>query len=171
MEELTTETLETESADDDMDVLPEAMAPDAEAALPESEEDLDEGDYEPESDENDVEDSEFFEDLESDAGESVDADSSLGEETENSEPAPEKTENSVSGPETVSGNSAGYPYGSGADASTHAAYESGDTYSLLLVETLERQNDVLYSGFVSILFILGIILGVLIIHGFRLRRV
>lgn len=52
-----------------------------------------------------------------------------------------------------------------------APYESDSTDSLLLVETMERQNDILYAGFAGELFILGAILGVLIIHGFRLRRV
>lgn len=52
-----------------------------------------------------------------------------------------------------------------------APYDSGGAYSLLLVKTLERQNDILCAGFVSTLFILGIILGVLIMQGFRLRRV
>lgn len=166
MEELTTETPETESAGDDMDVLPEAADMDME-----SEEGPNEGDYEAEPDENDGKDAESYEDEESDAGESTDADSALDEESENSELSPEKTENPVSGPETVSGNSTDYPYSSDMDASTHEAYESDGTDSLLLVETMERQNDILYAGFMSTLFILGIILGVLIIHGFRLRRV
>ncbi|MDE6661704.1 MAG: hypothetical protein K2K46_00020 [Lachnospiraceae bacterium] len=74
-------------------------------------------------------------------------------------------------PETVSGNNADYPYGSITDASPHAAYETDETGSLLLIEAMERQNDILYAGFMSTLFILGVILGVLVMHGFRLRRV
>lgn len=101
--------------------------------------------------------------------ESTDPDTevTLSEPEEN----PGKTEQPFSTPETVSGNSADYSYGSGADSSTDAAYESGGTDSLLLVETLERQNDILCAGFMSTLFILGTILGVLVMHGFRLRRV
>ena len=171
MEELTIETLDPESSDDDINSFSEDAEPDTESALPESEEDPDEGDHEPELDENDGEDAESYEDEESDAGESTDADSVLGEETENSEPSPEKPEHPVSGPETVSGNSTDYPYSSIADASTHEAYETGESGSLLLIEAMERQNDILYAGFMSTLFILGVILGVLIIHGFRLRRV
>lgn len=150
MEELTIETSDQEPAGDDIGVLPEDADPDTEAALPESEEDPDEGDYEPEPDENDVEDAESFEDEESDTDRDSESDTSPGEESENS---------------------ADYPYGSSEDASIHAAYDSEGNDSLLLFEVMERQNDILYAGFMSTLFILGVILGVLIIHGFRLRRV
>ncbi|MBD5522034.1 MAG: hypothetical protein HDR03_12600 [Lachnospiraceae bacterium] len=170
MEELTIETPDTESTGDGMDVLPEATDLDTESALPESKED---------SDENDVEDAEFFEDeesnidedAESDANEDSESVSVTGEVTGSSETYPEKPNRPVSSPETVSGNSTDNLIGNGADASTHAAYESDGIDSILLVETLERQNDILYAGFMSTLFILGTILGVLIIHGFRLRRV
>lgn len=123
----------------------------------------DAGDSEPEANANDDKDAESFEDSESDT--------SLGEESGSSEPYPEKPDRPVSGAETVSGNSADYPYGSSEDASTHAAYDSGGTDSILLIEVMERQNDILIAGFASIIFILGTILGVLVIHGFRLRRV
>lgn len=177
MEELTIETPDPESSNNDVDVSPDDAWPDIESALPESEEDPYAG--EPEPDENDGEDAASFEDVESDTDEGAESDtdegtgsdSVPGEETGNSEPYPEKPERPVSDSETVSGNSADYQYGSGADASTHAAYESDSTDSLLLVETMERQNDILFAGFAGTLFILGIILGVLVIHGFRLRRV
>lgn len=171
MEELTIETSDLEPAGDDVDVLPEATDLDTEAELPENEENSDEEDYESDPDENDVEDAAAFEDAGSSEDENEKSDSASNEETGSSEPYPEKPDRPVSGPETVSGNSAEYPYGSDSDASTHSAYDTGDTGSLLLVETMERQNDILCAGFMSTLFILGIILGVLIIHGFRLRRV
>ncbi len=271
MEQLGIEPLYPESSGDDMGVLPEAADLDTEAALPEPEEDPDEGYYEPGSDENDAEDAESFEDEESDADRDPESDTSPGEETGSSEPYPEKPDYPDSGSETSGGNSTDYIYDSGGKTSMYAAsgdddyltsylsdyynnelgfvvlpsrsafeyywsrsyyyvsksgmswygadyivyrdkpylinnygydidtdsknwseasdgcyvetaslsayesflapYDPGDTDSLLLVETLERQNDILYSGFAVILFILGTILGVLVIHGFRLRRV
>ncbi len=142
MEELTIETSDQEPAGYDIGVLPEDADPDTEAGLPESEDDPDEGDYEAEPDENDVEEAESFENGASDADRDSESDTSPSEEA-----------------------------GSSEDISTYTAYDSNGTDSLLLVETMERQNDILCAGFMSTLFILGIILGVLIIHGFRLRRV
>lgn len=162
MEELIIEPPDPESSGNGMDALPEATDLDTEVTLSESEEN---------PDENDGEDAEFVEDSESDVDEDSESGSVIDEETGSSEQYPEKTEQPVSTPETVSGNSADYPYGSSEDASTHAAYDSGGTDSLLLIEVMERQNDILYAGFMSTLFILGTILGVLVIHGFRLRRV
>lgn len=160
MEELTTETPETESAGDDMDVLPEAADMDTESE-----------DYESDPYENDGEDVATFEDTESAEDEDEESDSAPDEETGSNKTYPEKPDHPDSRSETVSGNSTDYLYGSDSDASAHAAYESDGTNSLLLVETLEKQNNILCAGFMSTLFILGIILGILIMHGFRLRRV
>lgn len=68
---------------------------------------------------------------------------------------------------SVSGNSA---YTGGGDDSLYYAYSSSGSESLVL-DALERQTDILHGGFISILLFLGMILGALLVQGFRLRRV
>lgn len=49
------------------------------------------------------------------------------------------------------------------------AYASEDITAI--IEFLEYQTDIIRGGMIGLAFFLGIIIGILLIHGFRLRRV
>lgn len=68
---------------------------------------------------------------------------------------------------TVSGNVIILP--DGYEPLETQAYTSEDIASV--IESLEYQTEIIRGGMIGIAFLLGIIGGILLIHGFRLRRV
>lgn len=93
-------------------------------------------------------------------------------ETEETINAPEKQPDSVSsnGIVTVSGNAVLFP--EGFDFSIFSGSDPGEPASLdALIEAETLQTEVICSASVGIMFLLGLIAGILLVHGFRLRRV
>lgn len=87
--------------------------------------------------------------------------------------APEDSEGESDQESSVSGNSAGE-----SGSSSTIVFPEGFEYSGMspedaaaLVESVEYQTGVIYGGFLGMSIFLGFIAGILIIHGFRLRRV
>lgn len=70
---------------------------------------------------------------------------------------------------SVSGNVIILPEGYEAAAPGGETFAAEDT--VLIVEALEYQTEVIHGGFLGLSFLLGLVIGILLIHGFRLRRV
>lgn len=68
---------------------------------------------------------------------------------------------------TVSGNVIVLP--DGYEPVELQSYTSEDIAAV--IESLEYQTDIIRGGMIGLAFLLGIIVGILLIHGFRLRRV
>lgn len=68
---------------------------------------------------------------------------------------------------TVSGNVIILP--DGYEPAEMQAYTSEDIAAV--IESLEYQTDIIRGGMIGLAFLIGIIAGILLIHGFRLRRV
>lgn len=83
-------------------------------------------------------------------------------------PRGNETVSGIASEVTVSGNDA-YP-GTG-DGSSYYLYSSADSEPADLECLLEIQNGIFYGGFACQSFALGLIIGVLLVQGFRFRRV
>ena len=107
-------------------------------------------------------------------GEPGTEDPAEGDETEDQtgEPA-DQTDGTISGNDsgdiiTISGNAVIFP--EGFDLSQLSSGESNTGDVTALTEAVESQSDLIYSAALIISLLLGVIAGILLIHGFRLRR-
>lgn len=103
--------------------------------------------------------------------ESETADSAEGDETADlTEEAADQTGGTVSGNDviTISGNAVIFP--EGFDLSQLNSSEGSTVDVAALTEAVEYQSSLIYSAALAISLLLGVIAGILLIHGFRLRR-
>lgn len=99
--------------------------------------------------------------------------------TETSETeSPEETETEAETethelPVSVSGNTVIFPEGYGYITAGYSAGDPGSVVEALDAQTkaVEAQTEAMREGFIAICFLLGAILGILLVQGFRLRRV
>lgn len=99
------------------------------------------------------------------------ADDAAPETDTSSEESDGEPERETSVDSSVSGNSAG-------ENGSTVVFPEGFEYSgmssedaAVLVEALEYQTKVIYSGFIGLAIMVGVTAGILFIYGFRLRRV
>ena len=88
------------------------------------------------------------------------------------EPA-DQTDGTISGNDpgdiiTISGNAVIFPEGFDLSQLNGSESSTGDVTAL--TEAVESQSDLIYSAALIISLLLGVIAGILLIHGFRLRR-
>lgn len=103
--------------------------------------------------------------------ESETADPAEGDETADlTEEAADQTDGTVSGNDviTISGNAVIFP--EGFDLSQLNSSEGSTVDVTALIEAVEYQNSLIYSAALAISLLLGVVAGILLIHGFRLRR-
>lgn len=76
-------------------------------------------------------------------------------------------------PVSVSGNAVIFPEGYGYIAAEYSAGDPGTVIEALEVQTkaIEAQTAAMQEGFAAVCAVLGVILGIVLVQGFRLRRV
>lgn len=127
--------------------------------------------FEPDADEPDQESGDSLDDAAEETDEETDTEDSDSEEEESDAEAESEEEKAEDAPQpseivTISGNAIIFP-----EEYDFTAFSSSTEDTDAVVQAVDEQTNVLRSGFFAVVLLLGIIVGLLFVHGFRLRRV